>query len=297
MQLLILSIVSATMAAVVPKSLSKPAVGSTPTGVATQANGASFNAKVMGEGKAGRMQQFIERMQGQVVAAEAKANQVRATGGSERKASRLARAVARKAGRKAAKKDVAAIQKQTTDPAAEEVFSLSASASAEFRQRENSHFSFSESEHYRDCTTSSGSHCDHKDGCKHKAKKGYRLRHCRLHCEESHARGFSISASASASLDIDDIEASASASLSFSKDKRHRTVFRVCEDELARKKKHCNKRCGEDEYVRVDYRKKVVYDDNEERELSVSGSLSLSIDAEVEAAGGLIPSAATPGPK
>lgn len=235
----------------------------------------------MGEGKAGRMQQFIERMQGQVVAAEAKANQVRATGGSERKASRLARAVARKAGRKAAKKDVTALQTHT-DPRVEEVFSLSASASAEFRQRENSHFSFSESEHYRDCTTSSGSHCDRKGDCKHKGKKGYRLRHCRLHCEESCARGLSISASASASLDVHDIEASASASLSFSKDKRHRTVFRVCEDELARKKKHCNKRCGEDEYVRVDYRKKVVYDDTDERELSVSGSLSISIDAEVD---------------
>lgn len=56
-------------------------------------------------------------------------------------------------------------------------------------------------------------------------------------------------------------------------------MFKVCEDELARKKRGCGRRRGSsDSFARVDYRKRVYYDDDAEREISISASLSLSIE-------------------
>jgi hypothetical protein len=192
---------------------------------------------------------------------------------------------------KAAKKDARARVRQE-DPGAEEVLSASASISIERVRRHTDHFSFSESEHYRDCSTTSSSSSSrsskHGKKCKKDSKKkkeGYRLRHTRVHIEESRSRRNEFSVSASGSIDLGEVDVSASLSASEERSRRRSTVLRCCEDELSRRRKDCNYGQQQpygtyDPYARVDYRKKIYYNDDAERRFSGSLSASLSVDVE-----------------
>ncbi len=272
------------VACAVASAPAKPKTSSSPT--ATTA--APVSSKQVAESNMGRLTDFLKSMQGQVSKAEAKAAVAKANQGASKpaKANPLSRKE-RKALKKVAKSNAkkAVIAQRGGDPD-EDLLSVSASVSFERKRAQTDHFSFSESEHYRDCsTTSSSSSSSGRRHCKkdaHKKKKGYRLRHCRVHSESQRYREKSGSLSISASIDDDLLGADASGSLSASAERkaRRRTVLRVCEDELARKRKHSRRTYGEscDPYVRVDYRKKVFFNDDAKREFSASASLSLSIE-------------------
>jgi len=239
-------------------------------------------SKQIAESKAARVNNFLGRIQERVNKAEAS---VQARKGAPPKAKKLSKAE-RKAAKARGKAD-ARKRAQQIGGEGEDLLSLSASASVERIAHRNSHFSFSESEHYRDCSTTSSSSNERGGKCNgkkpRKKKTGYRLRHVRVHAEQSRARKLSASASISASVeDLFNIDGSGSLSASAEFSRRRRTVLKCCEDELARKRKRCGRR-GSDPYARVDYRKKVFFDDDAARKASISASLSVSIEQPDEA--------------
>lgn len=265
--------------------------------------GNNLGSKQVADSKANKITDFLASMQSRVARTESRAALKKASGNksSGNRLNRKQRKAAEKSAKQLARRD-AGIANGTVDPnGEEEVFSGSASLSFERKRRRTDHFSFSESEHYRDCSTtsssssssssSSGHHGKKKCGDKKKKKKehhkkqGYRLRHCRVHAEESRTRKNELSLSASASIDLGEIDASGSLSASAEFERRQSTVLRVCEDELSRRRKGG---CKDqryyapdfDPYVRVDYRKKIYYNDEAERKFDASLSASLSIDIE-----------------
>jgi hypothetical protein len=246
-----------------------------------------IGSKQIADSKSNKISEFLSSMQSRVGRAESRAAIAKANGNAttakSNNLSRRQKKAAQKAARKTARKEIVA-----ADPGAEEVFSGSASVSFEASHRCTDHFSFSESEHYRDCSTtsSSSSRSKSKKGCKKEKKKkvGYRLRHVRVHAEESRAHKNEFSGSASASIDLGEVDASGSLSASAEFKRKRSTVLRCCEDELSRRRKHPHRHNYQggcyDPYVRVDYRKKVYFNDDAERRFSLSLSGSLSIEEE-----------------
>lgn len=258
---------------------------------AQQASKNAVGAKQVGDSKSGRIGEFIASMQNRVGQVQSRA-QVAKAGQQPKKSAPSGNKLSRKqrkAVQKAAKKDARNRVRQE-DPEAEEVLSASGSLSIERVRRHTDHFSFSESEHYRDCSTTSSSSSSHGKKCKKdkkKKKEGYRLRHTRVHIEESRSRRNEFSASASGSIDLGEFDVSASLSASEERSRRRCTVLKCCEDELSRRRKDCNYGQQQqqpygcyDPYARVDYRKKVFYHDDAERRFSGSLSASISVDVE-----------------
>lgn len=244
-------------------------------------------SKQIAESKAARVNNFLGLIQDRVNKAEASVQARKGAAPKAKKLSRAERKAAKARGKADARKRAQQQQQQVGGGEGDDLLSLSASASVERVARRNSHFSFSESEHYRDCSTTSSSSNGRGGKCSgkkpQKKKTGYRLRHVRVHAEQSRAREFSASASISASVeDLFDIDGSGSLSASAEFSRRRRTVLKCCEDELARKRKRCGRR-GSDPYARVDYRKKIFFDDDKVRKASISASLSLSIEEPDEA--------------
>lgn len=260
------------------KPAAKPVVST------TNAGPEQVGSRQIADSKAARINSFLGKIQGKVSRAETAVQARKAAPPAPKKLSRAER----KAAKAKAKADARqAIARHGAAEEEEDLLSLSASVSIEAQRRRNSHFSFSESEHYRDCsTTSSSSSSGHKHKCTDKTKKkkkktGYRLRHVRVHAEQSRTRELSASASLSASVeDLFAIDGSGSLSASAEFLRRRRTVLKCCEDELARKRAHPSRGC--EAFARVDYRKKIYFDDDAVRRASLSASLSLSIDAPEE---------------
>lgn len=288
MKLALLSVGLVT-AAVINKPNPGPGSGKpTPPPAPQAAPNAPIGSQQIADSKSSKIADFLSSMQNRVGRAENRAALAKTNGTSKNKSagnkfSRRQKKAAKKSAKTDARKDIVA-----RDPEAEEVFSGSASISFEASRRCTDHFSFSESEHYRDCSTTSSSSSGRskKSGCKKDKKKkvGYRLRHVRVHAEESRARKNEFSASASASIDLGEADASGSLSASAEFKRQRTTVLRCCEDELSRRRKHCRRRSynggSYDPYCRVDYRKKIYYNDDAERRYSVSLSGSLSIEEE-----------------
>jgi hypothetical protein len=173
---------------------------------------------------------------------------------------------------------------QIADP---DIYSASSSFSFRHARRHATHFSHSESEHFKDNETwsscshshSSSSSCHHK---KH-PRYAYRLRHNRVRVEKLRQNQASVSNSSSESGEVIIFEASASNSFDASHKFKRTAVLRICEDELARRD---NKTCargrrrssGSSSYERIDFRKKVTYKSDTETETSFSESSSFSLE-------------------
>jgi hypothetical protein len=227
-----------------------------------------IGSKQIADSKSNKISEFLSSMQSRVGRAESRAAIAKANGNAttakSNNLSRRQKKAAQKAARKTARKEIVA-----ADPGAEEVFSGSASVSFEASHRCTDHF-----------------RSKSKKGCKKEKKKkvGYRLRHVRVHAEESRAHKNEFSGSASASIDLGEVDASGSLSASAEFKRKRSTVLRCCEDELSRRRKHPHRHNYQggcyDPYVRVDYRKKVYFNDDAERRFSLSLSGSLSIEEE-----------------
>lgn len=241
----------------------------------------------------GKIQAFLNKVRNSAInQPKAKPKQEKAT-----------KKAARRQARNDARKQIVAAQAERGGD--DDILSLSASFEASRRRRSVSHFSLSESEHYKDCSqpesssTSSSSnengtssHRNHrkhhkKSCCGDKPKYTYRLRHCRIRAENISKANRSRSGSLSAEVELGPLDVSASASGSFERSRRSVTVLRICEDELARKNAACATRrrrrssssssSSDSSFERVDYRKKIFYHSDSERSFSASISASLSI--------------------
>lgn len=260
-----------------------------------------------------KIQAFIEHVRNDInqIAAvpkpksSAKAKNKAAAKLAERKAKRQAKIDAKKVAIKAAKKPAAgavvpsagkgeAGAMQPLQAEGEEIFSESSSFEGSWRRRSISHFSLSESEHYKDCSDMSSSSTTDDNGVHHRRPRyGYRLRHCRINAQQQRFRTGRESFSGSFSEDEGEVELSGSFSEEHHRRRTGRTVLRICEDELARRdNRHCRRdrsrhrrrrsssSSSSSDFSRVDYRKKVFYHSDSERSASVSESFSFSVEAE-----------------